>query len=139
MLNTIIMKLSAIGIKATSQDILFIGQPELSGKINSEGIEYLVTKLKNPIMVRCSTMPEMPAIEVDELYFLETLQEHEGWEGNPEDGFKIPGYRADFSRRQEMAIYQETSIQTWIRGNRKEKSEEDKKSFLERVKSRQTK
>lgn len=146
------MKLNQLGVVLQASLIAFGQDFKPSGIFDSNEEEYYVGKLLEPIQVRCSTMKEMEAIEVDELYVRKEHALGEGWEPiNKEEfeklqaagkaseykgGFHIPGWKADFSKNQMVAIYQPETIAAWARGKRKESKEEGNKSFLDKIKER---
>lgn len=137
------MKLSDLGILATQPAIAFVGKPEPTGKTTSEGDEYFAWKLKTPIIVRCSVDPAIEAVEVEELYIRQSDLEKDIWTeivaGKPKEGLTVPGWRADFSKSHEVAIYQETTIAQWARENRGAKRQQLRSGINERIKARQAK
>jgi hypothetical protein len=134
------MKLSQIGAAPKMQQIVFIGELSDSGIVDREGEPYYVGKLAEVLTIRCSTDPEVGAIEVEELYIRKQIAEGDDWtlidEKDPAKGFTIPNYKADWSTGQEVGLFQETTIAAWIKGSRKDKREENRSSMLQRIEER---
>lgn len=90
--------------------------------MDSEEQPYYVVKLKTPISVRCSVDAEILPYETDEVYLRKSALESDSWTPvdpeHPEDGFYMPNWVVDFSKGQQIAIYQETSIKKWAQLNR---------------------
>lgn len=134
------MKLSELGLlKATM--IAFVGELTQTSVLSSEGEPYYLGKLLTPITVRCSTDKTIdPIEEVDELYIRQHDAEGDSWklvdEADPKKGFSIPGFKTDFSKSQEICLYQETTILEWTKGNRKEQREEKDMSIRQRLEAR---
>jgi hypothetical protein len=105
-----------------SAKIVFVGVPELSGAVSSDGEAYYTCFLKEPIKVRCSTSPSMPVLETDQLHIRESALTSDKWQyvdaAKPEKGFWMEGWVADFSVNQKIAIYQETTILKYVRNTR---------------------
>lgn len=135
------MLLKDLGIVSAIQPIVFVGKPEPSGKMTSDGDEYYTWKLKNPITVRCSVDSAIEPQEVEELYIRKTDLDKDVWvtlvEGKPEDGIIVPNWRADFSKGQEIPIFQETTIAQWTKANRGNRREQARQGINERIKARQ--
>lgn len=120
---------------------------EESTLINRDGIPYYRGKLVEPIMARCSTMPEESAIECDEVYFLEDLldadwQVDEKTNGVYLENDKNRPYVVDYSTTHSVVLYQETHISQWIRNQRKESRAsrlDDNKSVLQKLRDRSKK
>lgn len=134
------MKLSAFGlIKETL--VLFVGNLLETNFVSSEGESYYLGKLLNPITVRCSVDKGIEPIEgVEELYIRERDALGEDWvfvdEKDPSKGFYLKGYKTDFSKGQEMCLYQSETIAEWAKGNRKSSRVERDKSINDRLKER---
>lgn len=134
------MKLHEIGAAPKQAAIVFIGQLTDSGKTDRDGEPYFVGKLLEPITIRCSTEPEAGDIEVEELFIRKELVDGDLWqlvdEKDPEKGFTIPAYKADFSSTHEFGLFQETTIAAWVKSNRADKRADRKSSFLQSIKDR---
>lgn len=113
--------------------------------MDSDEKPYYLAKLKNPIRVGCSVDPNIERFETDEVYVREEAVNSEGWsfvtEGKPEDGFFREGWVVDFSKGQEIPIYQETTIKKWTKENRGtrglERTTKINASILAKFKSKQ--
>lgn len=107
--------------------IRFVGVPEPSGVLSSEGEPYYICQLESPITVRCSTEPSIPPLETDVLYVRESAINSDQWkyvdEKKAEKGFWMDGWVADFSINQKIAIYQATSILAYVKTQRGLKNE----------------
>lgn len=146
------MKLSELGFTPQAgTEIIFVdGNFTATGLLTAEGTEYLVGKLKAPIMVRCSTMKDLPAQEFDELYLRPEIANSDAWEPVDKEAFekaakdktpytggiRIPGYLADFSKNQEIPVYQAETIAQWAKGKRKADGEGRNNDILERIRNR---
>lgn len=120
---------------------------EETSLINRDGEMYYRAKLIDPVMVRCSTMPEEQAIEMDEVHFLENLLDSD-WqmidEKDKSKGVFLTNEKgkhfvADFSTTHGVALYQEGYISQWIREQRKTKSDERKdghKNIIQKLRER---
>lgn len=128
------MKLKDLGVVPAIIAIRLTGTPTISTKTTSDGMPYYEWALKSPITVRCSVDPEIEPLEVESLFVREEALNLETWTGSEEEGFHIPGWKADFSKNQEIAIYQETTIAMYIRDNRKDRTSERRGSINERIK-----
>lgn len=129
-------------LKIGATKIVFVGVPEVSAFMSKEKNEpYYKVQLKDAITVRCSTNPQLGTFEVDELYVRESAFASDQWkyadEKNPEKGFWMENWVADFSINQKIPIYQETSILEYVRLSRglktEERNNEAKKSILDLV------
>lgn len=125
-------------LKIGNTKIVFIGVPEATGVVSSEGEVYYECFLKEPVKVRCSTSPKMPVFETDKLMIRESALGSDQWQytdpKKPELGFWMENWVADFSVNQKIAIYQETTILKYVRINnglkRDERDEEAKSSIM---------
>lgn len=137
------MKLSALGIIANTVIPAFIGKPELSPLTSSDGEEYFVWKLKEVVKVRCSVDSAIEPFEANELYLRKSLLDSDLWveieAGKPEEGLTIPGYKVDFSKSHEVAIFQETTIREWTRTTRGERNDSRRKSINDKIRERMVK
>lgn len=133
------MKLAALGIIVPEiTPILFTGDFELTSVKSSDGEPYYVGKLLSPITVRCSVDSEIePLREVEELHIRESALGREDWMGDKVNGLYIKGWVADFSKGQEMAIYQDMTIREWSKTTRKGRQEERREGLNARIKARQ--
>lgn len=134
------MKLSELGVAIAVQVIRFIGLPQQTTIESSDGELYYSWKLREPINVRCSTLPEMEPLEVDELFLRESLVQSDKWLKDEKDGsMYIPDYKADFSKGQDIPIYQETTIRAWAKDQRKGDREKGNQGFLAKIEARRGK
>jgi len=116
------MKLSELGVIIdAAAAIRFVGKAEISAITSKDGESYWIWKLKNPIIVGCSTNPAIERDEYSELYLRESALELDSWEGSEKEGFFIKGWVADFSINHQVPLYQDTSIRKWINDGRTEK------------------
>lgn len=110
------------------ETIVFVGMPELSGIASSKGEPYYKVMLKDPITVRCTTDPKLPALPTDFLYIRQSALVSTDWKYSdpkkPELGFWMEGWVADFSVNQRIPIYQATSIREYIKLERETKKGE---------------
>jgi len=113
-----------LGLNLEGVKIVLVGVPELTNLLDSDEQPYYAAQLKDPITVRCSVDPEILPYEASEVYVRKAALDAEGWElvdaNKPEEGFFRPGWVVDFSKGQQIAIYQSESIKKWSRGNRGE-------------------
>lgn len=138
-LNTNLMKLSQLGLVKTTL-IAFIGELLETNILSSEGEPYFLGKLVEPITVRCSTDKEILPIEgVEELYVRKRDVDSDAWvyvdEKDPKKGYFIPNYKSDFSKGQEICLYQETTILEWTRGNRSDNSKRRTSSLNDKIRA----
>lgn len=141
-LNTNLMKLSELGLVKTTL-IAFIGELLETNILSSEGEPYFLGKLVEPITVRCSTDKEILPLEgVTELYVRKRDVDSDAWvyvdEKDPKKGYFIPGYKSDFSKGQEMCLYQETTIAEWTRSNRTERGARKRSSINDKIRENRT-
>lgn len=108
------MKLAEFGVKLAPQaEIRFTGEPVVTNILTSDGEPYYEWQLVSPITVRCSTDPNiLPEEGVDRLYLRESALSLDIWEKD-DKGFFIRGWVVDFSKNQQIHIYQETTISEW--------------------------
>jgi len=135
------MNLAALlGLKIEAVKVILVGTPEVTNIVDSEDKPYYVAKLKSPIMVRCSTDPQIEAQEIDEIYLRESAITADGWtpivEGKPEEGYTMPDWVADFSKGQGIAIYQATSIKTWTKTTRGDRRAEERNRINDSIRKR---
>jgi hypothetical protein len=133
-----------LNLKIEDVKVILVGTPEETNILDSNDQPYLVAKLKNPVVVRCSVDVNILPQEVTEVYFRKSALDIDGWvavdEAKPEDGFYLPKWVVDFSVGQQIPIYQETSIKAWTkttRGNqRNEKTLRINQSILDKIKGK---
>lgn len=93
-----------------------------------EGELYYSAKLKDPVTVRCSTDNTIPSFQTSEIFVRASALELDSWElvdsNDPKSGLHIKGWVVDFSKGQQIPIYQETTIRQWAKGERKIKNEQ---------------
>lgn len=120
--------LASFGLAPVAAVIKVIGFKE-SSVVNSDGIPYMELTLKAAVEVGCSTDPSIGRVEFDHLLCLPEHVNSDKWEGTKEEGLYIPGFVADFSKSHLEALYQPSTIQSWVRGQR----EENKKKNTNRI------
>lgn len=111
-----------LGLNTNETQVILIGVPEITNILDSDEQPYYAAKLKNPITVRCSVDPEIIPYETEEVYIRKAALDSEDWimvnEKDPADGYYMKNWVVDFSKGQQIAIYQSESIKKWARGNR---------------------
>lgn len=131
------MKLSqALNIEAV-KNIILVGTPEMSNFVTSDEEAYFVCKTKKPVMVTCSVDSLIEPHEVDEVYIRQSALDLDGWkwvdETKPEEGFYMEGWKVDFSKSQQLAVYQETTIAKYFRDQRGAKNDERRTGINKRI------
>lgn len=120
--------------------IIFVGIPEATNVVDRDNQPYYICKLQDEITVRCSSDPSVIAHPATELYVRAAALQRNDWvyldEANPDKGFYIPGWVADFSKAQRIDIYQEKSIQQWARGERSAKIDQQIAEINAQLKAR---
>lgn len=120
-------------------DIILVGKPEVTNHETRDGEPYYVAKLKTPVMVHCSVDKGIEPFETDEVYIRESAIEQD-WkfvdEKKPEKGYFMPGWKVDFSKGQELVLYQETTIAKWTKTDRTSRSDERRTGINARIKER---
>jgi len=115
------MKLTEAFKIETAANIVLVGKPEVTNFETSDGEPYYVAKLKEPVMVRCSVDKGIDAFETEEVYIRESALEGD-WtfvdEKKPEEGYYMKDWKVDFSKGQELVLYQETTIAKWTKTDR---------------------
>lgn len=131
------MKLTdIIGEALTTNQVILVGKPEVSNIMDRDNKPYLVFKTKQPVVVRCSTNPNIISYETEEVYVRQSDAELDSWvEAEDGIGFNIPGWLVDFSTNHGIPIYQAETIQQWVRKQRKEKQSTHTTEINERLKS----
>ena len=134
------MKLTEVFGIAKSANIILVGKPEVTNFETSDGEPYYVAKLKSPVMVRCSVDKGIEAFETDEVYIRESALNAEGWTfvdpNKHEEGFYMPDWKVDFSKGQELVLYQETTIAKWTKGERANRGDERRTGINARIAER---
>ena len=114
-----------LGVKVDATQVILVGVPEETIYMDSDDQPYYVAKLKNPVTVRCSIDPEILPHEADEVFIRKSAITQEGWvfvdEKKPAEGFFMPNWVVDFSKGQNLPLYQETSIKKWTKTTRGER------------------
>lgn len=130
-----------LGIELKSKDIVLVGKPEESGILSSDGEPYFIFQLKTPVTVRCSVDKTIEPFQTGEVYVRESAVKSDKWllvdPKKPKEGFYMKDWKVDFSKGQEVVLYQETTIQKWARSNRGSRRTENAISINERIKARQ--
>lgn len=119
---------------ANATTVILVGNPEVTTIMSSEKNEpYYLCKLLKPITVRCSSDNKIEPYETDEVYIRESDISKDGWkfvdETKPELGFFMPEWVADFSKSQQIPIYQSETIREWSKGSREQKQIERRNSI----------
>lgn len=133
------MKLTEVFKIEKGTNIILVGKPEVTNFETSEGEPYYVAKLKTPVMVHCSADKGIEPFETDEVYLRESAIEQEWTFVNPEkpdEGYFIPGWKVDFSKGQELVLYQETTIAKWAKENRTNRGDERRTGINARIAER---
>lgn len=120
-------------------DIILVGKPEVTNFETRDGEPYYVAKLKTPVMVHCSVDKGIEPFEADEVYIRESAIEQD-WsfvnKDKPEEGYFMPGWKVDFSKGQELVLYQETTIAKWTKTDRANRGDERRSGINARIKER---
>jgi hypothetical protein len=136
------MKLTeALGIKTGSRNVILVGKPQITAFMTSENEPYYVVRTKEKIMVYCSVDKDIEPFETDEVFVRESSIGLDSWEfvnkDKPEEGYFMPNWVVDFSKGQELAILQDTTIASWSKAGRKERIAANRVTINERIKARQ--
>ena len=135
--------MSEMGFELPKSSVILVGKPEVTSFMDSDNKPYYRISLVSPVMVHCSVDPAIEAVETDEVFMRERDVEEQDFTlvdpADPAKGYYIPKWVVDFSKAQELCLYQETTIKRWIRENRKERSDERRTSINERIKARMAK
>jgi hypothetical protein len=125
---------------ATAIEITLIGEPEVTNIMTSDDEPYYLAKLLKPITVRCSVDPNIEAFETDEVYIRESAINEEGWtprdEKDPSKGYFMPNWVVDFSKGQQLAVYQSETIKKWAKGNRSVRNAENTTKINEGIRAK---
>jgi hypothetical protein len=123
-------------------NVILIGSFEPTSIVDSEGQPYYLAKLKNPVLVSCSTDKLILPHETDEVLVRKSAVFSEDWvlvNGKDEkdgfymevtlpDGKKRP-WIVDFSKGQAADLYQPETIKAWSRGIRSNGIEVDREKI----------
>lgn len=105
-------------------NVVIVGQPVETTFMDSNGQPYYACQLKNPVLVRCSVDKEVTPYETSEVFMRSVDLDDEKFapklvdETKPEEGWFVPTWVVDFSKGQEMALYQSETIAAWAKANR---------------------
>jgi hypothetical protein len=106
---------------------ILVGAPEETAFISAEKNEpYFRFSLKFPVPCRCSVDPDIMVYDTTEVYVRASDVVSDDWKAvdelNPENGFyRMNGDKpwvVDFSKGQELPLYQSETIREWTRKNR---------------------
>lgn len=130
-------------LSTSTKQIVLIGTPEVTSHTTSDNEPYYQVDLKEPVIVRCSTDPEIEAFQTDHVLIRESDLNRDDWkfvdEKKPEKGFFIEGWIVDFSKSHEEALYQPETIKKWLQESRNSKKVERNSrinsKILERMKA----
>lgn len=111
---------------------ILVGVPEETSEVDSNGEIYYRVSLKEPVTVRCSTDPKLPAFPAEEVYIRASALTSDKWQFSddkkPKEGFWIDGWKLDWSVNKRIVVYQETSILEYMKGKRSVVREEKQAS-----------
>ena len=137
------MKLAELGFITAKPPVVFVGKFEPTGILSSNDEEYFKGTLKQPVIVHCSVDKEIEPIETDELFIRESDVNSDLWEAadgtDPNNGITIPGFKTDFSKGQEICIFQETTIAKWTKENRTERGKKRTSGINESIREKMRK
>ncbi len=118
--------------------IILVGVPEVTPFLDSDEKPYYVAKLKDPVKVYCSVDNGVTPFEAEELYIREEAINADGWklvnDQKPEEGFYMEGWVADFSKGQQLALYQAESIKKWAKATRGSRRDEQREVINSKIK-----
>lgn len=121
-------------------EIVLVGKPEITNFEDSEGKPYYKASTKSPVLVGCSTDKDIESFETSEVYIRERDVNGDGWEfvdkNKPEKGFFMKDWVADFSKGQELVLYQAETIARWAKNNRENERIERRTSINKRIQDR---
>ena len=132
------MKLSEMGFAVPKTAIALVGQPEVTSFMDSDNKPYYRIGLVKPVMVHCSVDSLIDPIEADAVFMRERDLDQDFTlvtEGKPEEGYYIPNWVVDFSKGQELCLYQETTIRKWVRDNRGDRDDKKRTSINEKFRA----
>lgn len=130
-------KLNAIAVKGGNSEVRILSF-EPSAIEDRDGTLYYECKLVKPIEVGCSTNPEVGKLEVDVVYMRKAivdkgLVDETVFDGDEKDGYFIKDWVTDISKAHSVALYQETTIKSWVKGQRSERKDKNELTFQERI------
>lgn len=121
-------------------NIVILGEPIETNVLDSDGKPYYSCKLKNPIIARCSIDKEIEPVETDEVFIrstaVDTVEATLVNPEKPEEGWFIKNWVVDFSKGQEIVLYQETTIAKWARENRGARKTTRNSDINQRIKAK---
>lgn len=135
------MKLTQLlGVDTLATAIILVGKPEITNILDSEEKPYWVVQLKDEITVRCSVDKDIEPFQTKEVYVRQEAIESEDWqfvdETKPEQGFFMKDWKVDFSKGQEIPIYQSTTIAKWAKDNRSSRVADRRTGINARIRER---
>lgn len=106
---------------------ILIGQPQETGFVSADGDPYLRFDLLDSVTCRCSVDPSIHSFETQEVYVRLRDVNSDDWkmidENDADKGFyRLNGEKhwvVDFSKGQELPIYQSETIREWARKDRR--------------------
>jgi hypothetical protein len=111
-----------LGLDLKEVKVVLMGIPEETAHLDSDDQPYFKVGLKDPIKVLCSMDAAIEPEEVDEIYIRKSALDLDGWEfvngKDATEGYFMPKWVVDFSKGQQIPIYQETTIKKWTKENR---------------------
>lgn len=120
--------------------IVLVGKPEVTNFTTSDGEPYYSCQLKDEVTVRCSVDPNIEPFPTKEIFLRESAINKEGWkfvdEKKPEEGFYMPDWIVDFSKGQELPVYQETTIKKWYQTNRSATRDSERKRINDSIREK---
>lgn len=138
------MKLTEVlGLDLKTVKVVLIGIPEQTAHLDSDDQPYYKVGLKDPITVLCSMDPLIEPEIVDEVYIRKSALDLEGWEfvngKDATEGYTMPKWIVDFSKGQQIPIYQETTIKNWTKANRTVRNDAKRDNINSGIKERMAK
>lgn len=125
-----------LGVK----NVILVGVPEITNILDSDGKPYYAAKLKDAVIVRCSVDPEIVPFEAEEVYLREDALNLEGWKlidpAKPEEGFFMEGWVVDFSKGQQIPLYQAESIRKWAKESRGDRRAQQRDEINNKIRER---
>lgn len=130
----------ALNLNLEDNKAILIGTPELTNFVTSEDEPYYAVKLKNTITVRCSIDKEILPQEIDEVFVRKSALESDDWkfvdENKHDEGFYMPNWVVDFSKGQQLALYQETTIAKWTKLSRGDRRSSNRDEINNRIREK---
>lgn len=124
----------------TAEEIILVGTPEITNILTSDEEPYYMCSLSKARKITCSVDPNITPFEDDIVHVRASALAEEGWEfvdpKKPALGFYRKGWKIDYSKNQQIAVYQATTISKWARDNRGERTETRRRSINDAIKAK---